>query len=217
MSHLPLEVLARLVDEAPGPADRLHLEACPACRAELEALTSQRDALRALPDLAPSPDAWPRLRAVLREEGLVRPSRSWTPAVTRAAAAVVLFLAGGAMGYAVRGPADAGPGGVAGPADRSAVVADAGPAVTATGPAQPAEADEGSELFMSALDQYMARSAVAPGDPAARLAALDNIVLTTAEALNEAPADPVIVGYHQAALAQRDAVLRQLVSREPIF
>ena len=43
-----------------------------------------------------------------------------------------------------------------------------------------------------------------------RLAALEGIVLTTRAALNEAPADPVINGYHLTALEQRDALLREL-------
>jgi hypothetical protein len=65
----------------------------------------------------------------------------------------------------------------------------------------------------------MASTGPSPGDPVARLAALDNIVLTTAEALHEAPTDPIINGYHLSALAQRDAVLRQLAVRaaDPVF
>ncbi|MGH7465191.1 MAG: hypothetical protein ACREK1_08440, partial [Longimicrobiales bacterium] len=46
------------------------------------------------------------------------------------------------------------------------------------------------------------------GDPVARLAALQSITLTTQAALNEAPTDPVINGYHLTALAQRDATAR---------
>ena len=47
-------------------------------------------------------------------------------------------------------------------------------------------------------------------DPVARLAALESIVLTTRVALERAPADPVINGYHLSAVAQRDAILRRL-------
>jgi hypothetical protein len=43
-----------------------------------------------------------------------------------------------------------------------------------------------------------------------RLAALEGIVLTTRAALDDAPADPVINGYHLTALEQRDAILRQI-------
>lgn len=58
------------------------------------------------------------------------------------------------------------------------------------------------------------------GDVALRLATLDGIVLTTGAALREAPADPVINGYHLAARAQRDAMLRQVsfaAASEPRF
>src|SRR5690606_5994347 len=40
------------------------------------------------------------------------------------------------------------------------------------------------------------------GDPVARLAALQSIIMTTQAALNETPTDPVINGYHLTALAQ---------------
>ena len=57
-------------------------------------------------------------------------------------------------------------------------------------------------------------------DPLNQLAALEGIVLTTRAALEEAPADPVINGYHLSALGQRDAILRQIDARadeEPWF
>jgi len=50
-------------------------------------------------------------------------------------------------------------------------------------------------------------------DPVARAAALESIVLTTRAALDRAPADPVINGYHLTAVAQRDAALRQIALR----
>ena len=56
--------------------------------------------------------------------------------------------------------------------------------------------------------------------PAVRLATLDGIVVTTAAALERAPADPVINGYYLAARAQRDALLRTVSSspaRDPWY
>jgi hypothetical protein len=50
-------------------------------------------------------------------------------------------------------------------------------------------------------------------DPVARVAALESIVLTTRQALDRAPADPLINGYHLTAVAQRDAALRQIALR----
>jgi hypothetical protein len=69
------------------------------------------------------------------------------------------------------------------------------------------------ELYLTALTRYaeLATQSEA-GDPIARLAALQSIVMTTQAALNQAPTDPVINGYHLTALAQRDATLRQVAA-----
>jgi len=51
------------------------------------------------------------------------------------------------------------------------------------------------------------------GSPVAyrsRLAALDQVISTTREAMREAPHDPVINGYYLTTLGQREATLRQL-------
>lgn len=75
--------------------------------------------------------------------------------------------------------------------------------------------------YLAALRRYaeLASPTAPERDAVARLAALESIVLTTRAALNEAPADPIINGYHLAALAQRDAAIRQVASRgsEPWF
>lgn len=66
-------------------------------------------------------------------------------------------------------------------------------------------------LYLEALTGYAEQASDAqPGDPVARLAALQSIIMTTQAALNETPTDPVINGYHLTALAQRDATLRQV-------
>ncbi len=91
------------------------------------------------------------------------------------------------------------------------------PAVEQTGDIT-AEVERTQEAFAAALDRYMIANSIEAPDPAARLAALDNIVLTTAEALNESPADPVINSYHLTAVAQRNELLRQIAaSGEPVF
>jgi hypothetical protein len=43
-----------------------------------------------------------------------------------------------------------------------------------------------------------------------RLAALDQVISTTREAMRQAPHDPVINGYYLTTLGQREATLRQL-------
>ncbi|HEY0672967.1 MAG TPA: hypothetical protein VGD27_11895 [Longimicrobiales bacterium] len=65
--------------------------------------------------------------------------------------------------------------------------------------------------YLAALSRFAELSGRADqGDPLARLAALESIVATTRAALGNAPADPVINGYHMTAVAQRDALLRQV-------
>jgi hypothetical protein len=224
MSHLKLEDLARLVDEAPAANEEAHLARCEACRGELDALMDQCLALGSLPDLAPPSDAWPDLRARLQSEGLLRRRPRLSPNLARAAAAAFLFLAGGAMGYTARDlaapptPAGGDPVWLATGADPVTATQPPSGAIVA-GQDATGDTEAASELFMDALDRYMASTGPSPGDPVARLAALDNIVLTTAEALHEAPTDPIINGYHLSALAQRDAVLRQLAVRaaDPVF
>lgn len=272
MSHLTLESLARLVDEAATPEEEDHLLACGRCRDELTALREQQDAVAALPRLLPAPDAWPEIRSKLHAEGLVRaggggsqegsgrsgrlhrlgrPGPAW-----RAAAAVLLFLAGGVSGYALRGDPVAEPVRTAG-VDR---LTGESPGLSAPAPdpegepagggridgriqggvedeleglvddARIAEPAGGSDPdggrtrpttgdgFQLALDRFMEDTPAAT-DPAARLAALDNILLITEEALSEAPSDPVINGYYRTAVAQRNAILRQIEATrgDPVF
>jgi len=75
--------------------------------------------------------------------------------------------------------------------------------------------------YLDALAQYAQLSSDLSDidDPVARLVALETIVLTTRDALDRAPADPIINGYHMTAVAQRDATLRQLAARarNPVF
>ena len=230
MSHLTLEALARLLDEPPEPGERAHLADCAACREELDALRDQTATLATLPRMVPPPDLWPELRERLADERLLRePARRRLAGPLRAAAAVVLFLGGGTLGYAVRGvsgaPAIGETEGSALAGGAASEVLDSSPGPVAMEPAgdRPAagglrEVEQAQEAFLSALDQYMTGTVTSPSDPATRLATLDNIVLTTAEALNDAPADPVINSFHLTALAQRNAMLRQIATRsEPVF
>ncbi len=221
MLHLTLEALARLVDEAPDVHEEAHLADCSVCREELVALRGQTEALSTLPKLMPPPDAWPALSDRLRAEGLVRAERRRMPGpgMIRAAAAIALFLLGGAAGFVARGPVEGGAQPLAGALETEPGVrggTGAVPGESAVELSQEVERTE--ELFASALDRFMQASGTRAPDPAARLAALDNIVLTTAEALNESPADPVINSYHLTAVAQRKALLRQLsTSTDPVF
>lgn len=203
MQHLSLEELARLVDEPPSPDEAIHLGTCGDCREEMESLRSAAAELRALPGLKAPDGAWLRLEARLRAEGLSRGRAGrWTRAggvAMRVAAALALFVAGGITGGLLRGPA----------------TPSAGPAAARAVPQNVQEAEQvllaSEAAYMDALARYGELTGSPPGgDPLNRLAALEGIVLTTRAALQDAPADPVINGYHLNALSEREAILRQI-------
>ncbi len=118
MVHLNLEALARLVDEPPSGEERAHLARCVRCRAQLDAMVEQTRELSALPPRQPPEGDWARLEARLRREGIVgvasarrshAGSRSdgqrhpSSPPWLRAAAVAMLFAAGVASGWLLRG------------------------------------------------------------------------------------------------------------------
>lgn len=225
MQHLNSETLARLVEESPDAQESRHLDDCAFCSAELDALRAQTAMLRQLPGLEPPRGEWAALEASLAEAGLLRngaakshiapigpPSRlrRWSTPLLRLAAALVIFVAGAAAGAAAAGGTMSG--------------AESG---VARAPDTPRSAEEAAsslrdaeEAYLAALTRYSELTGTPqPADAATRLAALEGIVLTTRAALNDAPADPLINGYHLTALGQRDAMLRQISrnSQDPWF
>lgn len=270
MSHLTLETIARIVDEAPSAEEAVHLDACAVCRGELEAMREDVQSLSMLPDMAPPPDSWTELEGRLEAEGLIVRRHRFVsfPRLAYAAAALVLFLAGSIAGRllvtpsvqvvqaptpadneTVRTPVTAGPQVAAQtepterepapqtepprqaadpvdtPVDTPVVTPRAAPGVTLASQVfgnagQPRTLEEAAtllrqteELYLIALTRYAELATQAePGDPVSRLAALQSIVMTTQAALSQAPADPVINGYHLTALAQRDATLLQVAA-----
>lgn len=240
MSHLTLEAIARLVDETPTATQREHLDRCERCRTELLGLRRQTRRLAALPDADPPPHAWTLLEARLQEEALVaatpssrseeatqadqaqagsRPRKatragfgtSWS---LRLAASIALFLLGGVVGATLRSsatPPTAMPSeGLEAPSARAPV----GPGALPTTPEEAADVLQGAEAsYLAALSRHLELNGVGQAtDPMARLAALESIVLTTRAALDRAPADPVINGYHLTAVAEREATLRRLAA-----
>jgi hypothetical protein len=238
MSHLTLETLARLIDDAPDPTENGHLDICAQCREELEAMRADVALLHRLPDAEPSPAQWIRLEQRLQREGLMRQQRwQWQPAALRMAAAIVIFVLGGVSAALVMRPLDrqeltAIQAPVQNVTERPATLPNpdvtlantpssvaAAPTIAALPPAiRPARtAEEAADRLRAAESDYLTAltrfaelsGRGAEGDPVARLAALESIVATTRAALGRAPADPVINGYHLTAVAQRDAMLRQ--------
>ncbi|MBA2244856.1 MAG: hypothetical protein H0W11_07855 [Gemmatimonadetes bacterium] len=205
MQHLSCETLARLVEEAPGHLEAVHLEGCATCQCELEALRAQTHALADLPDLQPPAEQWRFLEARLRGEGLIRREPAarpwWNRTPLRVAASIALFLLGGVTGAALT----RGDGGET-----------QNPALLTGREVHSAEdaarlLREREIAYLAALERYAELTGDSrPADPVAQLAALEGIMLTTRAALEAAPADPVINGYHLMALGQREAVLRQI-------
>jgi len=71
MTHLTIEQLVALREPGVEPGDqaaRAHLDACPACRDELERLHQRVARLKALPTLRPARDRWPPVQARLAAE-----------------------------------------------------------------------------------------------------------------------------------------------------
>jgi hypothetical protein len=230
-----------LIDEAPDPTEAGHLDICAQCREELEAMRADAAALSTLPDPELPAAQWIRLEQRLDREGLIRRGWRWQPVALRMAAAIAVFVLGGATAtLLLRSPDapylaanEAGPA----PARTSAPLVSQPAATltqsnaapeTAAAALQPAaraaepllartpqeaaaQLRSAETAYLNALSRFAELSGrVEEGDPLARLAALESIVATTRAALGNAPADPVINGYHLTAVAQRDALLRQV-------
>lgn len=261
MSHLTLETIARLLDEAPSPQEREHLDGCANCTRELEDMRADAAVLAGLPPLEPPEQEWAALEQRLTHEGLMRPRAArrftWGGALLRMAATIAVFALG-ALAGAAWSDTPTEPGFSAAPQPdeplglrpiESATVAEAQPQpqfaprggdpvepelraprprpnanvqfaslVTAQEPRTPEEAArlvrELEALYYQGLMRLAAAAPTAEsGDPLTRLAVLQGITTLTGAALGEAPADPILNGYHLAALAQREATLRQIAAR----
>jgi len=219
MQHLMIETLARLIDEAASAEEARHLEDCEACRTELEALRADRAALANLPMIEPPPGEWPDVEERLLEEGLIRRragERAWRITALRTAASLALFAGGLAVGVAWTHTDATDANGGTQVASRAAwpVV------IAATEPGTPEETvllyRQAEALYLDMLERVAdLQSREQTVDPVARLAALESIAAITRSALDQAPADPVLNGYHLTALAQREATLRQIAASKP--
>lgn len=207
MEHLTAEALARLVDEAPHTHEAQHLAVCASCSKGLADFREQTDALAALPEILPPKGDWKVLEAQLRSEGLIEGQGfarelglARTPAWMPAAAAVVLFLGGTAVGAGLTARGDL-PG-------TSDVVADAANVEDAAAAVRVAEQE-----YVTAVSRYrelLGRDGTdaAMADPISRYAALEHLVSVSQAAVRQAPGDPFLNGFLASAIAERDAALR---------
>jgi len=217
MQHLMIETIARLVDEPATPEEQVHLDTCEECCAQLQAMRADLAALRDLPMIEPPPTEWPQIESRLLEEGLIRRRRGagWRGTALRTAASIAVFAVGAASGIAWTRTGASTPAGNLARSGRAT-----GTAPTLIAATEPTNRDEAIELYRQAEALYLdALTRVAQidepqsgGDPLARLAALEGIAAITRSALDQAPADPVINGYHLTALAQKEATLRMIAA-----
>jgi uncharacterized membrane protein len=239
MLHLSAERLATLTDDAPTPEECAHLAACDACASERHAYVALAGLARAEADALSLPlTRWERIAVELGETSLA------TPAVARAAgsgrgrggrwplqvAAGFLLLAGGAAMGRMSAGATMFPERSLRATTRSATAAGVAATLAVTR-AEPDSAtwasvdearaaQERSEMTYERAAAFLAQhdSAAGVGSPVAyrsRLAALDQVISTTRDALREAPHDPVINDYYLTTIGQREATLRQLNTALP--
>ncbi len=205
MERLDLERLARLVDEKPTPEEQAILDGDPRLRRELEALKSQTQSLRNLPDMLPPAGGWHQLERKLVSVGLIgSPSgpfvwRRWL----QAAAILVVFIGGTTIGWVTA----------------SERVPGAGGTFPATAPASLDEArlavENGEREYVQALQtfQQFRHAAEGPGfsqNRATRLLVLDAMADALDYGVAVAPADPFLNRLFLEVATEREQEIRRL-------
>jgi hypothetical protein len=241
MSHLSTERLAALGDEEPTPAEGQHLASCAVCAHERDAYRTLVAMARAERDAIGIPlTRWDSIAGALASEPRVAisaPARG--PVVEPAArrrtlgfsrlpvrvAAGFLLVAGGVLaGRASAGVSLLPLGGDDVAATGAAAirqVANMNDSIAFSSVEEARATQLRSETLYQQAAAFLAEhdtSASSDGNPEvvkSRLAALDQMISTTREAMREAPHDPVINGYYLTTVNQREATLRQLHTELP--
>ncbi len=91
MMHCTMDDLLALKENEASAWAKQHLETCPACQAELDALYQRIAALKALPVRRPARDRWPAVRDAIRSDQRRR-RRRWGAWSLAAAAGIALLL-----------------------------------------------------------------------------------------------------------------------------
>jgi hypothetical protein len=238
MSHLSTDRLAALGDDEPTPAEAEHLGACAECARERAAYRTlvamahaERDAI-GLPltrwdAIADALAADARTTATPVEHrpapSLARPAaharapRAWRMPLQ--AAAAVLLVAGGVVAGRMSTSMSTIPtpgriqASMGATAQNVSLSADS---VFFSSVDEARDAQARSEAIYQQAAAFLAQhdsGNAVDGNPVvvqSRLAALDQVISTTREAMRQAPHDPVINGYYLTTLGQREATLRQL-------
>lgn len=233
MLHLSTERLAELADDTPTQMEAGHLASCDPCAHEREAYLS----LVAMAHAEREPFGLPLTRWDAIAAALSAPSGASAVRELRSprsarwmlqVAAGLLLVAGGAMlgristgEHALPGDRATASATVASMKDSIATVTAASDSAAFTSIDEARAAQQRSEVLYQQAAAFLARvdtTGAGNGSPVAfrsRLAALDQVITTTREAMRDAPHDPVINGYYLTTLGQREATLRQLNTALP--
>ena len=209
MSHLSPERLAALIDEQPTAGELAHLAACRPCSRERGAYEALAAMSKAGPSIGQPLTSWSTLAPALVKDGVIdngrgfgrraRISRAWL----QAAAAVLLMIGGVAVGRATAPDTEV-------PA--LADVLDVEPEFESIEEAQ-AAALRAQSVYQASME-YAARhegmSVATPAVMRTRIAALDQVSQIAADALEDAPYDPVVNNIYLNARGQREASMRML-------
>lgn len=215
LEHLSREQISGLLDDPDRwPEEAEHLASCEECSHEFEHMSRMRMALSALPALDAPADEWERVQ---RELGLhpetggslslvLKKAASWP---LQAAAVVALFAAGIFIGQRIATDVDA-------PTPASVDAAAPTPRATA-GADETVNGPEEAYLRTVADLQALKDGAFGSGerldDPEAiaeRITRLDAMIEASREALDEAPADPVLNNFLFQMVDERDVLAGEL-------
>jgi hypothetical protein len=240
MSHLSTDRLAALGDDAPTPAEAAHLSVCAECAREQAAYRTLVAMAHAERDAIGLPlTRWDAIASALAADSPTdaRPIIALAPPTARTrmrrftrmplqAAAAVLLVAGGVVAGRMTASVPTVPALARGDgAERSTPVRNVGmsaDSVFFSSIDEAREAQSRSEAIYQQAAAFLAEhdsGGAADGNPVvvqSRLAALDQVISTTREAMRQAPHDPVINGYYLTTLGQREATLRQLNTVMPV-
>lgn len=204
--HLTREQIAALLDEPGAISDGLaHLDECEDCASEFEGMSRMRMALSGLPDLSPPEGEWDAVRKRLPHRiAAPRPRSLWATPLA-AAAVILLFLGGLAVGRMIAPASQDG-------RNPGLEVAAGGVAFTGT---DDARFDDYLQT-VGRLKELRDAGSVGPtpGEnpalAAERLTRLDALIDATRESLRMAPADPALNDFLFDVVDERESLAGQL-------
>jgi hypothetical protein len=217
--HVTREQISGLLEEPQGaPEVTAHLAECPDCSREYEQMSRMRMALSALPDLEPPPDEWDRIEAELGLAPAAGATRLWWVQRARwplqAAAVLLLFAAGLMVGQRLAVESSGGD---------SQALSEVAPGSEGLAGlpggtelrSEPAAAYLRSvadlqELRGSGMDQGAQGWIEDPAAVAERITHLDAIIDASREALETAPADPVLNNFLFDVMDEREQLAGRL-------